>query len=306
MIFKKISKRIILGVFLFGIVFIVSGTAQASPKMVKIAYVQWSSAIATSNMAKAVLQEKMGCNCKLISMKADEMWRSVAEGTVDAMLAAWMPDLHAHYWKEFKDQVDNLGPNVQGTKSGLVVPDVTLGRQTAASGLRNEPYITVDSIPELKEYAGKFHYVIEGIDPEAGVMKKAKEAIEAYDLDEFDLVKGNEQTMTRALAEAIKQQQWIVITGWVPHWMFARWELKFLEDPKKVFGDQPGHIDTVVRRGLKEDLPEVYDFLDRFQWSAEQLGQLMIWINDNGGVYPYEKALRYLRTHPDQVQSWLP
>jgi glycine betaine/proline transport system substrate-binding protein len=239
-------------------------------------------------------------------MKADEMWRSVAEGKADVTLAAWLPVLHDHYWKEFKGKVENLGPNVQGTKSGLVVPDVTLGRQTAASGLRNEPYITVDSIPELKEYAGKFHYVIEGIDPEAGVMKKAKEAIEAYDLDEFDLVKGNEQTMTRALAEAIKQQQWIVITGWVPHWMFARWELKFLEDPKKVFGDQPGHIDTVVRRGLKEDLPEVYDFLDRFQWSAEQLGQLMIWINDNGGVYPYEKALRYLRTHPDQVQSWLP
>lgn len=307
MLFKERIKIIIPGIcFLLVFLFVISGSLIAGSKTVKLAYVEWSSAIATTNMAKAVLQEKLDCNCEMIRMKADQMWQAIADGRADAMMAAWLPELHDHYWQEYKDQVENLGPNFNGTRSGLVVPNVTLGRQTAATGLRNKPYITVNSISEIENHAEKFHYTIEGIDPEAGIMKKTEEAMEAYGLHEFDLVKGSEKTMTKVLSEAIRKQRWIVVTGWVPHWMFARWELKFLEDPQNIYGDKPGHIDTVARKGLKQDMPKVYKFLDKFRWSPEQLGQLMIWIHDGGGMYPYEKAMRYLRTHPEQVQSWLP
>ncbi len=33
-------------------------------------------------------------------------------------------------------------------------------------------------------------------------------------------------------AEAIRKKQWIVVTGWSPHWMFGRWNLHYLDDPK--------------------------------------------------------------------------
>ena len=304
---KMVLKRIV-PVILLAVVLLMmnSADARAERKTVKLAYVEWSEAMATTHMARAMLQEKLGYNCEMIPMKADEMWQAVAEGEVDAMLAAWLPDLHAHYYEEYKNDVENLGPNMVGTRTGLVVPNVTLGRQTAATGMRNEPYIKADSIPDLKKYADKFHYSIEGIDAEAGIMKRTERALKEYGLYEFSLIKGSEKTMTKALSEAIRKQEWIVVTGWVPHWMFARWELKFLEDPKNVFGKEPGRIDTIVRKGLDSDMPEAYAFLDNFRWSPEQLGQLMIWIHDDGGMYPYEKVLRYMRTHPEQVESWLP
>ena len=42
--------------------------------------------------------------------------------------------------------------------------------------------------------------------------------------------------MTVALGQAIKSMNHIVITGWTPHWMFAKYDLKYLEDPKKSDG----------------------------------------------------------------------
>lgn len=304
---KMVLKRVIpVMLTALAVLLMNSPTVRAERKTVKLAYVEWSEAMATTHMARAVLQEKMGYHCEMIPMKADEMWEAVAKGEADAMLAAWLPGLHSHYYEKFKDDVDNLGPNLVGTRTGLVVPNVTLGRQTAATGLRNKPYIKADTIPDLKKYAEKFHFTIEGIDPEAGIMKKTEQAMEEYGLYEYSLIKGNEKTMTKALSEAIRKQEWIVVTGWVPHWMFARWELKFLKDPKNVFGDQPGRIDTIARKGLESDMPEVYAFLDEFGLSPEQLGQVMIWIHEDDGMYPYEKVLRYMRTHPEQVESWLP
>lgn len=280
-------------------------SVQAAAQTVKLAYVEWSSEIASTNVVKAVLQEEMGVNCRIIPMKADEMWEAVANGEVDGMVAAWLPLTHSHYLKTYKSDIIDLGPNLEGAKIGLVVPNISLGRQTAATGIRNTPYIKADSIADLKEYGGKFKHRILGIDPESGVMQKTREAIEAYGLDNYELVAGSEVSMTAELAHAIQRQKWVVVTGWVPHWKFARWELKFLEDPKGIYGDKE-NIHTFVRKGLQEEMPKVYEFLDNFRWTPQDMGQLMIWIHDDDGLYPYDKALRFLRAKKDLVQSWIP
>ncbi len=280
------------------------GIIRAAEKPVTIAYVQWSTEIASSNLVKAVIQEELDRPCVLKSMPAEEMWRSVAEGEADAMVSAWLPDTQAHYLKRFQDQVVNVGPNLKGTKTGLVVPNMTEGRLTAGTGIRNRPYITVDSIPELKKHGDKFNGRIVGIDPGSGIMNTTRKAMQAYNLERFRLVDGSEVSMVAELSKAIRHQQWIVVTGWLPHWIFARWELKFLEDPKNIYSDK-GHISTIVRQGLKEERPEVYHFLDRFHWKPEEMGQLMLWIQEDEGLFPYEKALRWLRTHPDRVKEWL-
>jgi glycine betaine/proline transport system substrate-binding protein len=87
--------------------------------------------------------------------------------------------------------------------------------------------------------------------------------------------------------------------------MFSRWDLAYLEDPDNVYGSG-GHIATIVRHGLKGDMPYVYEVLDRFSWEPEEMGQLMLWNEEDEGLYVYENALRWMRAHPDRVESWLP
>jgi glycine betaine/proline transport system substrate-binding protein len=286
------------------LVAIVPVPAVAAEKTVRLSYVEWSETVAATNMVKTVIQEKLGHACEIVPMTADKMWEAVATGKVDGMVAAWLPTTHGHYYEQYKDQIEDLGPNMVGTQIGLVVPDITVGRQTAESGQRNAPYITATSIEDLKKYADKFNRRIIGIDPEAGIMKKTREAMREYGLYNYELVKGSEVSMVAELSNAIRKQRWIVVTGWVPHWMFARWKLKFLDDPKNIYGGKE-EIHTIVRKGLKDDMPDVYRFLDNYNWAPEDLEQLMIWIQEDQGMYPGEKALRYMRYHADQVKSWL-
>lgn len=270
---------------------------------IRIAYTDWASSVASANLIRGVFQEKLAMRCELVMMSADRMWEAVAKGEVDAMLSAWLPDTHAHYKEAFGEKVVDLGPNLEGARTGLVVPDVKLGRLAAGAGIRKS-YITIDSIEEIKDHAGKFNRRIIGIEPEAGIMRQTGEAMETYGLEDFELVKGSEKEMTDVLSRAIRRQEWIVITGWIPHWSFARWNLRFLEDPKNIYGGK-GYVHTLVREGLSEDMPEAFALLDNFHWEPEAVGQVMLWIQEDDGRVPYDKALRWMRANPGKVDAWL-
>ena len=64
-------------------------------------------------------------------------------------------------------------------------------------------------------------------------MKLSEQAVQDYGLDKLELMEGSGATMTAALASAIKDKKWVVVTAWSPHWMFGKWDLKYLDDPKK-------------------------------------------------------------------------
>jgi glycine betaine/proline transport system substrate-binding protein len=260
----------------------------AGKKKVELIYVEWSSEVASTNVVKAVLQEKMGYEAEMIPVSGAAMWQGIASRDADAMVAAWLPTTHGHYLEKVKDKVVDLGPNLVGTRIGLVVPQ----------------YVTIDSIEELNANADKFNGKIIGIDPGAGLMSKTEKVLEEYNLDKMELIEGSGATMTASLADAVKQGRWVVVTGWTPHWKFAKWDLKYLEDPKGVYGGEE-EIHTVVRQGLEEEMPDVYRFLDNFSWSLADMQQVMVW-NQEGENTPYENAKRWIEENPEKVAAWLP
>jgi glycine betaine/proline transport system substrate-binding protein len=260
--------------------------AFAAKGEIELAYVEWSCATASVNVVKAVLQEKLGYTVEVTSVSAAAMWQAVASGDVDGMTTAWLPVTHAHYIKKVKDKVVDLGSNCEGAGIGLVVPT----------------YVTIDSIDQMNDVADKFDDKIIGIDPGAGIMSKTEKAIEEYGLTKFELMEGTGAMMTAVLKDKIKKKEWVVVTGWTPHWKFARWDLKYLKDPKGVYGGSE-EIRTIVRKGLDKDMPEVYRFLDKFHWTLAEIGQVMGWNSD--GADPYESAKRWIKENPDRVKEWL-
>ena len=243
----------------------VSSAAQAEEEKgtVNLAYVEWSSEVASTNVIAAVL-EQAGYEVDLTSLSAAAMFQALSTGDADAIVAAWLPTTHADYMERLGDSIEDLGPNLDGTKLGLVVPE----------------YTDVDSIADLNDNADSFNGEIIGIDPGAGLMALSEEVVDTYDL-ELDLRSGSGATMTAALASAINNEEDVVVTGWTPHWMFARFDLKYLEDPENVYGGAE-QIHTAVRQGLEDDMPEAYAILDAFEWTPEQMGEVMLMNQEDG------------------------
>jgi len=265
-----------------------ANNSNAKAKKITLAYVAWDSEIASTHVVKEVLENKLGYEVKMLQVDAGPMWAGVADGSADAMVAAWLPTLHADYYSSYEGNFEDLGPNLDGTKSGLVVP----------------AYVEADSIEDLKDaqVAQQFGYKIIGIEPGAGVMQTTEKAIEQYGLEGWELVESSSAAMAAELTKAYENNAPIIVTGWTPHWKFSKFDLKYLDDPQQVYGGAE-QIHTIVRQGLKEDMPDAYRFLDQFNWSPDDMADVMIDIAD--GASPEEAAKKWMESHEQQVNEWL-
>ncbi|OJG94700.1 glycine/betaine ABC transporter permease [Enterococcus thailandicus] len=281
---KKRRGAIIIAtaVILLGALGIGSVFSSKETKKINLSYVEWDTEVASTNVVGEVLRQ-MGYDVTMTPLDNSIMWESIAKGESDGMVSAWLPKTHGSQYAQYKDQIVDLGANLKGAKVGLVVPD----------------YMDVDSIADLTNQANK---KIIGIEPGAGVVNAAENTINTYDnLADWTVETSSSGAMTVALGQAIKKQEPIVITGWSPHWMFAKYELKYLEDPKNGMGSEE-QIHTMVRKGLKEDQAEAYKVLDQFNWTKEDMEEVMLEINN--GKDPQEAAKTWIENNQDKVASW--
>ena len=262
---------------------VASVSAQAAGSFT-LAYVEWSDAIVASNILKTTLEDK-GYTVKMVPLSAAAMWQAIATKEADGMVAAWLPATHAAYYAKLKDKVDLLGPNVEGAKIGWAVPD----------------YVAINSMDDLKAHSKEFGDKVIGIDPGAGLMKASEKAITEYGLPE-KLVEGSDASMVGALKDAYSRKEPIVVTAWTPHWLFATWKMKYLSDPKKVFGGDES-VNTVARQGLDKDDPEAYKILKNFKLSLDDEQAVMV-ENEKPGADPVKTAKNWVETHKDKVAAW--
>ncbi len=263
------------------------GDKQEAKGTVTIGCVNWADDIAMSNLAAVILEDKMGYDVNITMADAAPVYTSLAAGNTDVFLDAWLPMTHKDYMDKYGENLVDMGVMYDNAVMGLVVP----------------AYVDLDSVEDLKGNEAMFNSQIIGIDSGAGLMKATEIAIEEYDLD-MTLVSGSGPTMTAALKKAIDANEPIVVTGWTPHWKFARWDLKILEDPKKIFGEEEkAHV--VSRMGLAEDMPEVAEFFSNMTMTTDEVGDLMGAIEESGKD-PLAVAREWMNNNPNLINKWLP
>ncbi|VHC36909.1 ABC transporter permease/substrate binding protein [Streptococcus pyogenes] len=264
-----------------GIMAMTSGMADKG-ETVNIAYVQWDSEVASTHVIAEVLKNE-GYHVTLTPLDNAVMWQTVANGNADFSTSAWLPVTHGQQYQKYKSKLDDLGPNLKGTKLGLAVPK----------------YMTdVNSIEDLSKQADQ---KITGIEPGAGIMAAAQKTLKEYhNLSSWELVAASTGAMTTSLDQAIKKKDPIVVTAWSPHWMFAKYDLKYLKDPKETFGSTE-NINTIARKGLKKDLPNVYKIIDKFHWTQKDMEAVMLDINK--GMSPEAAAKKWVEANKSKVSS---
>lgn len=95
--------------------------------------INWDSERASSGVLAEVM-ERHGFNVTVTEVDVAIVFESLATGDADATLAAWLPVTHQEFYKNYEDEMVDLGPNLVGAKIGLVVPE----------------YMDIDSIEDLE------------------------------------------------------------------------------------------------------------------------------------------------------------
>lgn len=106
--------------------------------------------------------------------------------------------------------------------------------------------------------------------------------------------------MLTTVDRAIRSEKWFVATAWSPHWMFGKYQLRYIADPKKSLGEAE-HVDILARKGFKQDNPEVAGFLSRMKLPIGDLEAAMFQAQETS----YDAAVeKYIADHPEQVKAW--
>jgi glycine betaine/proline transport system substrate-binding protein len=259
-------------------------------KPVKIGWGAWADAEFVTKLAAKLIKDELGQEVELVQTDVAPIYQGVSRGDLDVMMMSWLPNTHADYYAKVKDRVETLGTIYDGAKLGWVVPAYI-------------PESEIASIEDLKkpEVQEKLSATVQGIDPGAGLTRLSKKAIEDYGLDGYKLQISSEAGMLTTVDRASRGEKWFVATAWSPHWMFGKYKLRYIADPKKSLGEAE-HVDILARKDFKTDNPKVAGFLSRMNLPLPDLEAAMF----NAQETSYDEAVaKYIKDHPDQIKAWV-
>ncbi|MFW6139537.1 MAG: glycine betaine ABC transporter substrate-binding protein [Spirochaetota bacterium] len=295
---KSFLKKFFVGALLILLVVGFSaGAVFAQQKTIKIGWVAWAETEPVAQLLRVVFED-LGYDVELILSDIGVVYTSVARGELDIGLEGWLPVTHEAYWEKFTTQIIAL-PMYENARLGWAVPDYI-------------PEDVLSSVTDMdkSEVKRKLQNRIVGIDPGAGLMQHSELMIEEYPaLKGYNLVPGSDAAMMGALKRAIQRKEWIVVTSWTPHVMWAAFSekrggpgLRYLEEPKKILGGEE-YVSVLVGRKFYEELPpDITGFLSRMWFDISEINDLMFQVEQ--GLSPAEAAEKYIRNNPDKMQYW--
>lgn len=254
---------------------------------ITIAQINWPENIAVTNMWKAILEEE-GYDVELILVEMGPQMASLAEGDLDIAPEIWLPVQDKTYFEEYKDEVDFAEePWYDNGQVGLVVPTYMED---------------IHSIEDLNKHKELFEAEIVGFEPGAGTMLVTEDVIDEYDLD-FELVPSSEAAMIVSIREADKHEDPIVAPLWKPHYVFSEVDLKFLDDPKLIYGETE-EIFMATRENFDKDYPEVDKWLRNWKLNDDELGSLMLEVQEHESD-PLTGAKKWVENNRDVIKDWM-
>lgn len=245
----------------------------------------WTSTEAPTQIAKQILEEA-GYNVKISLLSQPLIFKGLQSKEVDFFMDAWLPYTEADLWDKYKDDLIKVATSYEDVPLGWVVPS----------------YVEANSIQDIKGNAANFGGEVYTISPGAGIVSISRKVIKEYNLDGYELVPSSESAMVSVLDEKIKNKEPVIITGWRPHSIFEKYDLKFLEEPKKNF--KSDNVYVLSYKGIKEAHPEAYEILSNWSIKVSELEKI-IFDYENNDVSFEESATQWIEDHRDQVDKML-
>lgn len=264
-----LSKKTLMGWFA-GVAMATSSLVvhAAEPAPIRIGWVNWSDTEIAVKLANAALQDHLKQPVKLVLADIGIQFQALANGNIDLIPMVWLPSTHKAFYDKYKDRLEDLGVLYEG-RIGMAVPTSIAVSEIASVEDLNKPQVR-------EKLSGKILTSEVG----NGQYKLTEKAIKEYKLDGYKMVASSESGMLSELDRNNKRERWSLVNAWSPHWMFSKWSLRYLDDPKQIFGGAE-QIHAVARKGFSADHPQVARFFSNFKIPQADLEKLMASARDS-------------------------
>lgn len=260
------------------------GNNDKSEKLV-FGMTSWTSTEVPTHIVKKIL-EKVGYEVEFVVTEQPIIFSGLVDKEVDFFMDAWLPHTEKELWEEYGEKLEKVAVSYQNAPLGWVVPT----------------YVEEDSILDIKENSEKFDGKIYAIDSGAGITVISDQMKIDYELDDYEVVHSSETAMMSQVEKMISNEEPVIFVGWRPHSMFARYDLKFLEDPLESFKEDSIYV--ISYKGIQEKHPKAYNVLSNWSIEISDLEDMMLQYEQDG--VPIEQlAQEWIDNNEKKVQNMI-
>ncbi|MEM5295589.1 glycine betaine ABC transporter substrate-binding protein [Burkholderia sp. JPY481] len=286
----NLLKALIAKVAITTVVAIGAGSAVAA-EPIKMAVTNWADVLAVANVAKYVLETKLQQPVKFVQADIGIQYQGVARGDLDIMVGGWLPVTHAAYYAKYKNDLDDVGIIYTGGKNGWAVPAYIPASELSSISDLNKP-----------DVKARLNGTIDGIEPGGGLMQASEKTIKDYDLNGYNLQSSSEAGMLAGVSRAYQSKQWVVATVWSPHWLFQKWQMRYLKDPKGTLGGEE-QVHAFASKKFASEFPRADVFFKHFKLTLADVESIEY---EGNSTNDYAAAAKkFVDAHPDKVTAWL-
>jgi glycine betaine/proline transport system substrate-binding protein len=258
----KASKKLLAVILAVVVGAIAAGCGGSSPESRELnlgVATGWDENQVIANLTKQLLEEELGYGeVRLTELELGPVFEGVGSGDLDAFQDMWLPN-HQAQLDAVENDVVQLSPWYQGqTEFGIGVPT----------------YMTnVNTIPDLN--STDLTQIL-GIEPGAVISERIPDSvIPTYDLNQ-EYVESSTAGMLSEVERLYNDQEEFAFVPWRPHWMNARYDFKFLEDPEDALQDlnDGATISSIVNEDLPDEDPVAYAFMENLKLTEEQVNEI--------------------------------
>jgi glycine betaine/proline transport system substrate-binding protein len=316
---RRVRLRLVYVLTLLALLLAACGgsSATSAPKIpLKLAENAWTGSSINVNVAKILLEEKLGYKVELVTIDENAQWAALGNGDLSASLEVW-PSGHAENVKKFVDEqkvVENLGELGVVGKISWYVPTYVVEQHpelASSDGFKNPDNAALFKTAETGDQ-GQF------LAGDPSWVQYDQDIIKNLGLNLKVVGAGSEQAVLAAVDSAYSRQQPILFYFWTPHSIHAKYKLTAVKLPEYsdacyakaqeggVACDYPPDVlFKIAWSGLKDKAPDAYQFLKNMKYSNEdQIA--MIAAVDSDKKTAEQAARDWINAHESTWKAWLP
>jgi glycine betaine/proline transport system substrate-binding protein len=275
----------------------------------------WAGSTANVYIAKAVLEDKLGCRVEITKIAEIPVFQAMADGKVDAVLEDWQ------HTDEYEKYIDQAGTVVQGGPLGVeghigwFIPQYLVEENPEFAtweGLKGneEVFKTAESGDQGMFLGGDPSYV-----------QKDRELIEALDLNFKHVTAGAEPAQVARWTQLYKQNKPVIFYWYTPQYLNQQYDLAEVKLPERTSGckddakagGDPAQYKceydvTIINKLFSKEFAEsgspAYDVLKKMKLTnADQ--ELVAKQIAGDKVDPEKAGEDWVRDNADKVNAWL-